>query len=49
MKNMVYYGLEGNWRINETHGHYPKFEKAVPVTESGFLFLFFRHPNEIKS
>ena len=49
MENMVYYNLEGNWRINETHRYHLEFEKAVPVAESGFLFLSFRHPNKIKS
>ena len=46
---MVYYGLEGGWRINKTYGYYPEFEKAVSVAEGGFLFLSFYHPNEIKS
>ena len=46
---MVYYNLEGNWRINKTYRYYPKFKKAVLVAEGGFLFLFFRYPNEIKS
>ena len=46
---MVYYNLEYGWCINETYGYYPEFEKAVLVTEGGFLFLSFRHPNEIKS
>ena len=46
---MVYYNLEGGWRINKTYGHYPEFKKAVLITEGGFPFLSFRHPNEIKS
>ena len=46
---MVYYNLESGWRINKTHGYYPKFEKAVLVMESGFLFLSFRYLNKIKS
>ena len=45
---MVHYDLEGGWRINETYGYYPEFKKAVLVVEGGFLFLSFRHPNEIK-
>ena len=49
MENIVYYGLENDWRINETHGHNPEFEKAVLVAESGFPFFFVRHPNKIKS
>ena len=46
---MVYYNLEGGWCINETHGYYPEFEKAVLVMEGGFLFLFFRYSNKVKS
>ena len=46
---MVYYNLENRWYINETHGHYPEFKKAVSVAESRFLFLSFRHSNDIKS
>ena len=46
---MVYYNLKGNWCINKTHRYYPKFEKAVLITENGFLFLFFRYSNKIKS
>ena len=46
---MVYYNLEGGWRINKTYGHYLEFKKAVLATESGFLFLFFHHPNKVKS
>ena len=49
VENVVYYGLEGGWCINKTYRYYPEFEKAVLVTEGGFLFLFFRYPNEIKS
>ena len=46
---MVYYNLESGWRINKTHKYHPEFKKAISVTEGGFLFLFFHHPNEIKS
>ena len=46
---MVYYNLEGSWRINKTHGYYPEFKKIILVTEGGFLFLSFRYPNEVKS
>ena len=49
MENVVYYNLEGGWRINKTYKYYLEFEKAVLVAESGFLFFSFRHPNEIKS
>ena len=46
---MIYYGLEGGWRINKTYGYHSEFKKAVLVMERGFLFFSFRHPNEIKS
>ena len=49
MENVVYYSLEGGWRIDETYGYYPEFEKAVLVMEGGFLFFSFCHLNEIKS
>ena len=46
---MVYYNLEGGWRINETHGYHPEFKKAVLIIKGGFLFFTFRHLNKIKS
>ena len=49
MENVVYYSLEGGWRINETYGYHPEFEKAISVVEGDFLFLSFRYSNEIKS
>ena len=49
VKNIVYYNLEGGWRINKTHRHYPEFKKAISVTEGGFPFFSFRHSNKVKS
>ena len=49
MENVVYYNLEGGWRINKTYGYYPEFEKAVLVAKGGFLFLSFYYSNKVKS